>query len=142
MCVYYCGDQRCVYGCFSEALCVCWSSHSLCVLVLPLFVCVGLPTPAAGMTEVCVSVTHRITHETFKGIMELSGLLEKKKKKKGKGKKGGKKVSVLVDMGNPTIFYYLHMHLFSALLHRRRNDPRDSHACNILPVFFFLSPIA
>lgn len=44
------------------------------------------------MPEVCVSVTHRITHETFKGIMELSGLLEKKKKKKGKGKKGGKKV--------------------------------------------------
>ena len=44
----------------------------------------------AGMSEVCVSVTHRITHDTFKGIMELSGVLGKKKK--GKGKKGGKKV--------------------------------------------------
>lgn len=51
---------------------------------------VGVPLPAAGLSEVCVSVTHRITHETFKGIMELSGLLGKKKK--GKGKKGGKKV--------------------------------------------------
>lgn len=114
----------------------------MCVCVdalVKLFVCVGLPTPAAGMAEVCVSVTHRITHETFKGIMELSGVLEKKKKKKGKGKKGGKKVSVLVDMENPSSFYYLHVHLFSALLHRRRNDPRDSHACNILPVLFSLT---
>lgn len=51
---------------------------------------VGVPLPAAGLSEVCVSVTHRITHETFKGIMELSGLLGKKKK--GKGKKGAKKV--------------------------------------------------
>ena len=99
--------------------------------------CVGLPTPAAGMAEVCVSVTHRITHETFKGIMELSGLLEKKKKK-GKGKKGGKKVSV--DTENPSICYYLRMHLFPALLHRRRNDPRDIHACNIFHLFF-LSPM-
>ena len=101
--------------------------------------CVGLPTPAAGMAEVCVSVTHRITHETFKGIMELSGLLEKKKKK-GKGKKGGKKVSVLVDTENPSICYYLRVHLFPALLHRRRNDPRDIHACNIFHLFF-LSPM-
>lgn len=45
------------------------------------------------MPEVCLSVTHRITHETFKGIMELSGLLGKKKK--AKGKKGGKKVKGL-----------------------------------------------
>ena len=42
-----------------------------------------------GFQATVVIVTHRITHDTFKEIMEISQLLSKKKRK---GKKGGKKV--------------------------------------------------
>jgi hypothetical protein len=43
----------------------------------------------AGHQPVRITVTHRITHETFKAIIDLSLSFGKKKK----GKKGGKKVS-------------------------------------------------
>ena len=42
----------------------------------------------AGHPQIRITVTHRITHETFKAIIELSLSFGKKK-----GKKGGKKVS-------------------------------------------------
>ena len=57
-----------------------------CVLSV---MCVVFVPCAAGHQPVRITVTHRITHETFKAIIDLSLSFGKKKK----GKKGGKKVS-------------------------------------------------
>lgn len=85
------------------------------------------------MAEVCVSVTHRITHETFKGIMELSGLLEKKKKK-GKGKKGGKKVSVCWHEESEHLLLSKHA-FFSLLFCTEEEMTPETHSHVIFTLF-------